>query len=118
MAGTVSKTLNEFERFEQRYGDYTFYETSREEILEELYTAFKQEQSVEKLVMVEHPSRIDDDLFEHFLEEEQDIVSSVLGPFSSLLDGKVEEEVYSDFADGFEIESAGEDMLYWCRYEP
>lgn len=113
---SFQQNRNEYEEFQEKFGDYLTYDLNREQVLDGFYAAYQKEKPLEQLVVVEEPESIEDDLFEHFSES-----SSWLGSILSALnfsDTDAGDEGYAAFMDDFEIEPTEEEMMYRCRYDP
>lgn len=111
----LHRSENEYEVFQERFGDYVNYSLNRDDVLDGFYAAYMKEKPLEQLVLIEDSAELEDDLYERFTEESNwfDSVLALLKP------GKIDaEDEYAEFADDFEIEPAEDNMLYWCRYEP
>ena len=114
---SIQDERNEHEKFQRKFGDYTTYELNREQVLDGFYAAYRKQKGLEHLVLVEDPSKLEDDLYEYF-SEEGGWTDSVLDLLRAPLSDPGSGDDYAEFMDDFEIEPTEEQLLYRCRYDP
>lgn len=102
---------NEYEEFQEKFGDYITYDLNREQVLDGFYAAYQKEKTLEELVLVENPAELEEDFYEYFSEDSgwTESIRDLLKPLLS--EDEVEEKEYAEFMDDFEVESTEEEML-------